>query len=126
MSLYTHAHGTSLLYIIDTIIVDIGSVSITGHDTGTSGKIFSIACSTEVVTRSDSPYPYFEWFFGPSNNSLPSNVAALAVTKVGIIYTSTLQFSPLSQSHTGIYTCRLGYNEGLAAKATITVLNCKL
>ena len=114
-----------LLFII---IVDIGSVSITypgGHSSGPSGQTFTVACSAEILTQSDSPYPNFEWFFGSANVSLPSNVAASAVTVTGITYTSTLQFSPLLQSHAGTYTCRLGGNERLVAKTTVTVLACK-
>ena len=115
-----------IICLSDITTVNIGSVSITAQSSGTSGKIFSISCSAEIVIKSDSPYPNFEWFFGPSNNSLPSNVAVLAVTRTGITYTSTLQFSPLLQSHAGMYTCRLGGNERLAEKTTVTVLACKL
>ena len=39
----------------------------------------------------------------------------------GNTYTSTLQFSPLRESHAGMYTCRLGGNARLASSTTITV-----
>jgi hypothetical protein len=59
--------------------------------------------------------PIFEWFFGSENSPLPSDVVVL--TNNGNNYTSTLQFSPLYENHTGIYTCRVGY-----AAASVLIL----
>ena len=81
--------------------------------TGTAGETYSLMCSTtlhsdSVPLPSDVPSPAFEWFFGPNNSSLPSGVTPIATVENGNTYTSMLQFSPLSQSHAGMYTCRLG------------------
>ena len=51
---------------------------------------------------------------------LPSGLSPPVTTNSGSTYTSTLQFSPLSQSHGGMYTCRLGRNERLAVSVTVT------
>ena len=98
------------------------TISPTGS-TGTAGETYSLTCSATITPNplpSDVPSPNFEWFFGPTNSSLPSGVTLMAANS-GNTYTSTLQFSPLSQSHAGMYTCRLGGNQRLAASATITV-----
>jgi hypothetical protein len=71
------------------------------------------------------PSPILEWFFGPENTSLPSDVVVSNVTIVTLDnnsnYTSTLQFSPLYKRHTGIYTCRIGYS----AASTIILVGGK-
>ena len=96
--------------------------------TGTPGETYSLMCSAtlhpnSVPFPSDVPLPTFEWFFGPNNSSLPSDVTLMAtMLGSGNTYTSTLQFSPLSQSHAGMYTCRLGAGR-LANHAMVTV-NC--
>ena len=58
------------------------------------------------------PSPNFQWSFNGST-SLPSGVTAMPTVmsssnSTNETYTSTLQFFPSSQSHTGMYTCRLG------------------
>ena len=105
--------------------VDIGPVTITPSavsNTAIVGTSFSLVCSTTVETQADSPTPNFDWFFGPNNVSLPSGVTLMAtVMGSGNTYSSTLQFSPLQQSHAGMYTCRLGSNARLAVSAMITI-----
>ena len=56
------------------------------------------------------PPPTFKWFYGPNGNApLPSGLTPMATVLSSGTYTSTLPFSPLSQSlHTGMYTCQLG------------------
>ena len=95
--------------------------------TGTAGETYSLTCTTtlnsdSVPFPSNVPSPTFEWFFGPNNSSLPSGVTPMATTFNNVdTYTSTLQFSPLSQPlHTGMYTCRLGPGR-LANNAMVTV-----
>ena len=82
--------------------------------TGTAGETYSLTCSTtlhpdSVPFPSDVPVsPTFEWFFGNSS-SLPSGVTSMGTTFNTVdTYNSTLQFSPLSQSHAGMYICRIG------------------
>ena len=92
--------------------------------TETAGKIFTLNCSVDITPNplpEDVPSPSFEWFFGPTNTSLPSGVTVSDVINCSNTYTSTLQFSPLRESHAGMYTCRLGANERLAANTSITV-----
>ena len=83
-----------------------------------AGETYSLNCSAilfaPIPLPSNVPSPNFEWSFGASNNiSLPSGLTPTATiissnNTTSNTYTSTLQFSPLSQSHTGNYTCRLG------------------
>ena len=90
-------------------------VSLSPSGSGVLGETFSLMCSAKLIDPirlpANVPSPNFEWFFGPNDNaSLPSGVIPMeTILKSGYIYSSTLQFSPvLSQSHTGMYTCRLG------------------
>ena len=105
--------------------VDIGPVTISPSavsNTAIVGTNFSLVCSATVETQDDSPTPNFDWFFGPNNASLPSGVTLMAtVMGSGNKYSSTLQFSPLQQSHAGMYTCQLGSNARLAVSTMITV-----
>ena len=106
-------------------LVNIGAVNInspSGSNTGTAGTSFSLECSATVETQTDSPTPIFEWFYGTNNGSVPSGATPMAtVIGSGNTYTSTLQFSPLQESHTGMYTCRLGGNARLANTITTAV-----
>ena len=97
------------------------TISPSGPSTGTAGETFTLECLADIMTQSDSPSPNFEWFFGPTNTSLPSGMTVSDVTVSGNTYTSTLQFSPLGESHAGMYTCRLGGNARLAVNTMITV-----
>ena len=104
--------------------MNIGAVTITpsgGSNTVTVGTNFSLECSAIVETQSDSPIPIFEWFYGTSNGSVPFGAVAMA-TVMGSVntYISTLQFSPLQESHAGMYTCRLRGNARLANRVTVT------
>ena len=79
----------------------------TGSTTTTAGKRdYSLNCSSTLFDPSrlpsDVPSPNFQWSFNDSA-SLPSGVAAMPTVMSGSnstseTYTSTLQFSPLSQS----------------------------
>ena len=86
---------------------------------GTAGETYSLTCKAILVNPgifpTGAPTPTFQWFFGPNGNgSLPSGLITPATTSriatdhTKIIYNRTLQLSPLSQSHTGMYTCRIG------------------
>ena len=90
----------------------------------TAGKNFTLECSA-VITPNPLPknvsYPSFEWFYGPNNLSLPLNISVSNVSRSGDSYISNLQFSPLSQSHAGMYTCRLGSNKRLATHTILKV-----
>ena len=86
---------------------------------------FSLVCSATIV---DSPLPFispapsFEWFFGPrKNTTIPSGLTYRTISFNNGTYTSTLQFPPLSQSHTGMYACRLG--AGSLMNSTIVTVN---
>ena len=94
--------------------------------THTAGETHSLTCSTilnsdSIPLPSDVPSPTFEWFFGPNNSSLPSGVTFPETTFNNVdTYTSMLQFSQLSESLAGMYTCRLGPGR-LANNAMVTV-----
>ena len=102
------------------------SVTISATGSSTAGETHSLTCSVTIFDSplpSNVPTPYFEWFFGPSGTvSLPSGVThtATVLNSNTSTYTSILQFSPLSQSHEGMYTCRLGAGR-LSSSAMINV-----
>ena len=108
--------------------MDTGAVSMSRHNlnnTTTGEIIFNLECSAEISPNplpANVPYPSFEWFFGLTVNSpLPSGAIVSNVTQNGNKYSSTLQFSPSLPHHSGMYTCRLGGNERLAANTYIAV-----
>ena len=96
----------------------------TGSDI--AGESYTLTCSATLVDPvplpSNIPTPNFEWFFGLNGNaSLPFGAAPTPTTvQSGHTYSSALQFPLLSQSHSGMYTCRLGVGS-LANSATINV-----
>ena len=94
----------------------------------TAGETYLLTCSATLfdpnTLPSGVPSPNFQWSFNDSA-SLPSGLTppATAVTSsnsTSETYTSTLQFSPLSQFHSGMYTCRLGA-ASLVNSAMVTV-----
>ena len=91
------------------------SVTISPSGSTTAGETYSLMCSA-TLHSGNPPLPdlnipslTFEWLFGPNGNAqLPSGLTTPSTVLSGGVYTSTLRFSPLSQSHAGNYTCRLG------------------
>ena len=97
--------------------VDFDRVTISHSGSSTAGRISSLVCSATLIKKltdshssQDVPSRPLEWFFGPNGNApLPSGILSSAIlSENGKTYTSTLLFSPLSQSHAGTYTCRIG------------------
>ena len=92
------------------------SVAISSSGSTTAGETYSLSCSATLVPNRNPPLPdpniplpTFEWFYGPNSDApLPSGLTPSATVFSSNTFTSTLQFSPLSQSHAGNYTCRLG------------------
>ena len=94
-------------------------------NTGTIGELFNLTCSVDI-----SPYPLpdnvkpptFEWTHDTANEILPSVSLTLSnTTTSSATYSTVLQFSPLLESHSGSYTCKVGGNELLQAIATLYV-----
>ena len=85
-------------------------MAISPSGSTTAGETYSMTCRATLYYRDpSSPLPTFEWFFGPNGNTpLPSGLTPTPTLLSSGAYTSTLQFSPLSQSHAGNYTCQLG------------------
>lgn len=121
-----------LIYVVDIseiIISFSGNVTETAGDdfTGTAGDNITLTCLanitiTNVAQTNDVT---FEWFFNNSIwSSLPPGVTVLDVSRKDSVYSSTLQFSPLTLPHAGMYMCRLWKSSTQMASAKITV-NCK-
>ena len=113
-----------MVQVLLFFLVEVGAVTITRfpYAPWTSGGTGSLVCSATTSLPPNVFSPNFEWFFGPNNGSLPSDVTFPLTTNSGNIYTSTLQFSSLIQrQHQGQYTCRLGGNERLANSDRIYV-----
>ena len=81
------------------------------------GEMYSLMCSSTLGSDSvplpnNVPMPTFVWSFGPrlsGDDPLPPGVTDMGTASSdSITFTSALQFSPLSQCHIGMYTCRLG------------------
>ena len=111
---------------------DIDHVTIspsTDSTTTTAGeRDYLLTCSSTLFEPtslpSGVPKPMFQWLFGGST-SLPSGVTAMPTVmsdsnSSSETYTGILQFSPLSPSHAGMYTCRLGAGR-LVNNATVIV-----
>ena len=111
-----------------TRITDSTSVSVAISPSGssTAGETYSVTCTATLDSRNlpltdpNIPSPTFQWYFGPDGNApLPSDLSPAPTVLSSGTYTSTLQFSPLSQFHVGNYACRLGAGS-LANSAMIT------
>ena len=105
---------------------DQDHITTSSSGSNTVGASYSLMCSS--ILNSDSrplpnniPAPMFVWS-GPSDNDpLPTGVTDMGTTsRDNITFTSTLQFSSLSQCHIGNYTCQLG-PERLVNSAMVTV-----
>ena len=98
-------------------------MSISQSGSGIAGETFSLVCSITLLTiplPSNVPAPTFEWLYDTSEE-LPSGVIPMeTVWGSGNTYISTLQFSLLNQSYSGMYTCRLG--AGRLAKSTVVTV----
>ena len=96
---------------------DVDQVTISpSTGSATAGEAYSLTCSSTLFEPSrlpsDLPSPNFQWFFN-SSASLPSGVTDTPTVRSSFndtseTYSTILQFSPLSQCHIGMYTCRLG------------------
>ena len=108
----------------------VNPVTISPSGSNTAGETYSLMCSAilfdPIPLPSNVPSPTLEWYYGPNGNaSLPSGVTPMATAvnnnSNSITYTSTLLVSPLSQSHTGMYTCRIG--AGILANSATIIVN---
>ena len=100
-------------------------VSISSSGSGVARESYMLTCSATLVDPvplpSNIPTPNFEWLFGPNGDaSLPLGIAPPVTIESENTFTSTLYFSILSQSHSGMYTCRFGAGS-LSNSATINV-----
>ena len=118
-------------------LVDIGLVTISPKRmTGISGETeFTLECSVHVSIPTDDIVTFtalnFEWFFGQANSLLPSDNIMISHSNhthrdsnsnnYTYIISSTLKFSMLQVSDTGMYTCQLGGNQLQAANINVTV-----
>ena len=90
----------------------------TGSTATTAGeRDYSLNCSVTLFDPtslpSGVPYPNIQWCYDNCTSSIPSGVTPVPTVMSSSnssseTYTSSLQFSPLSHSHAGMYICRLG------------------
>jgi hypothetical protein len=105
-------------------------VIISSNGVENIGTTYALICSSTLADPdplpSDVPSPTFHWYFGPTGDApLPPGAMPTATMPSGIYtYNSILAFSPLNQSHAGMYTCRLGAGS-LAASITIMIMDGK-
>ena len=76
-----------------------------------AGDIFFLRCTSYIALPPEASMPEFNWFVGQSNASLPAGVIVLPTTSDSNVHSSMLQFSPLQESHAGVYTCQIGNNQ---------------
>ena len=112
---YSNVYLPHAAYFLSKAAICTPSVAISPAGSTTAGETYSLTClatlapSDPPLPDPNIPSPIFEWFFGPNGNApLPSGVTPTDTILSSDTYTSTLHFSPLNQSHTGNYTCRLG------------------
>ena len=86
-----------------------------------AGDIFFLRCSAYIASPPDSLMPEFNWFVGQNNASLPAGVIVLLTTSDGNVHSSTLQFSPLQESHAGAYTCQIRNNPSFTGSTILRV-----
>ena len=112
-------------FIIITVNSSRPVITPSTQNTGTVGQLFNLTCSIDI-----SPYPLpdnveqptFEWTHDTANEILPSvSVTPSNTTTYSATYSNILQFSPLLESHSGSYRCKVGGNELLQANATLNV-----
>lgn len=89
-------------------------MTISSSGSETNGETYTLTCSATLIDATplpaNVPSPNFHWYFGPTGDApLPPDVTLMTTTSSNsYTYNSTLVFSPLVQSHAGIYTCQLG------------------
>ena len=103
----------------------LSPVVISSTGSAIAGESYILTCSATlfdpVPLPSNIPTPNFEWFFGLNGNaSVPFAAPTATTVQSGHTFSSTLQFPLLSQSHSGMYTCRLGVGH-LANSTTVNV-----
>ena len=132
--IFSAHHEVLKIYMLSAVFFDriAGStsisVAISPSGPTTAGETYSLMCSATLRANRNPPLPdpnipspTFGWFFGPNGNDpLPPSLTPTPTVLSSGIYTSTLQFFPLSQSHAGNYTCRLGAGS-LENSARLTV-----
>ena len=107
---------------------DQDHITTSSSGSNTVGASYSLMCSSilhndSIPLPNNIPAPTFVWSFGPSDSDpLPSGVTDMGTTSGdNITFTSTLQFSSLSQCYIGNYTCRLG--PGRLVNSTMVTVN---
>ena len=121
-------HNNIIHLIVNFGITNIVDTPVTIFSSGSriAGETFSLMCSAYLANPfplpSDIPTPTFEWLFNGNASLIPSDVAPpdTVLSSDSRTYSSTLQFSSLSQFHAGRYTCKLGARR-LANSFTVTV-----
>ena len=124
--------STKFFSFFFSLSVDIGNVTISpsgpNSTNKTIGQPFTMKCFVTIDPNPlppNVPPPRFEWFFGLSMEPLTSDdfgmILSSTITRDGHVYASFLNISSLHESHTGLYTCRLGGNERLAASKMVLV-----
>ena len=106
--------------------VDIDRVMISPHNPrAVAGQRYNATCSVRITTTplpANTPTPTFKWFYGPNKSMINTtgHDVTVSVQNISNRYVSTIDLTPFSVSHAGIYTCQFGGNEGLNASIIIT------
>ena len=109
----------------------IGAISISpaGPIIKASQESFSLNCSlpfSNPLPQGVST-PKLEWFFNSANSIFPHGVMMSNTTSMtGNVSISSLNFSPLLESHTGIYMCQIEGNGRQVATIMITVFSIQI
>ena len=86
----------------------------------TAGETATLECSADITPNplpQNRSFPFFEWFFGPTNEPRSSTTTRSSDNT----YTSTLQIAMVGESDEGMYTCRVRGNQRTAVSTMITV-----
>ena len=110
--------------------IDAIGISPTGPIIKTSQESFSLNCSLHLSSNSlpqGVPAPNLVWFFNSINSSFSHGVMMSNTMNItGNTYIHSLNFSPMLESHTGMYTCQIKGNGRQAATIMITIFSIQI
>ena len=113
----------NILLLLDTIVDIIAlSTSPNGSTFEISQETFSLNCSIDLILPLGTLAPSLVWFFNSSNSSLSDGVVMSDTSRIdNNTYTSTLDFSPLREPHTGTYVCQVEGNTRQSTNTSIMI-----
>ena len=80
-----------------------------------AGESYSLECSAGGSTAT------FQWLMGPPDGRTPIANSAGVIAVISTSFTSHLQFKPIQQSHSGLYSCQATTDGGALSSDPIEI-----